>query len=250
MIKEALGYLVGLGATKEFVDNNGDTWMDKPMHRIKECIPAVQKLLTVHSLESLVQYINGGRDKSEDFKYWVPSFIMIESPALVAVKSRLDDDGNRDTFIVATCDEPQFQFGRFMEVEPFILAMHGHFLPSGKGNAFQQVLAIVSSLTAQDENAIKDTGLTQVVTTRRGIDIKPEEIPNPMVLYPYRSFPEIQPVAAPFLLRVKAEENTPMVALFETDGGRWKIDARRRIKDFMVKQLGDAVADQKLTIME
>ena len=43
MIKEALSYLVGLGATKEFVDANGDTWMDKPMHRIKEYLPGVSK---------------------------------------------------------------------------------------------------------------------------------------------------------------------------------------------------------------
>lgn len=248
MIKEALGYLVGLGATKEFVDSTGDTWMDKQMHRIHEYMPAVAESLKVHSLSSLTEYIKIQPDK-EDFPL-PPAIIMIESPVKVALVNRLDEEGGRDVFVTATCDEPQFPFGRFMEVEPFILAMHGHFSPRGEGNTFQQVLEIVSALTAQDENAIKDTGLTQVVTTRKGIDIKPESIPNPMLLYPYRSFPELDPVDAPFLLRVKATNNTPTVALFETDGGRWKIEARRRIKKFLVDTLGDAVAEQKLTIME
>ena len=175
---------------------------------------------------------------------------MIDSTAHVAVASRLDEEGDRDIFMLASCDEPQFQFGRFMEVEPFILAMHGHFSQAGEGNTFQTFLSIVSAMTAQDENAIKDTGLTQMVTTRKGIDIKPEDIPNPMLLYPYRSFPEIQPVAAPFLLRVKASNNIPHVALFETDGGRWKMECRRRIKQYLVNALGDAVTEQKLTIME
>ena len=247
MIKEALGYLVGLGAIKEFEDSNGDTWMDKPMHRIKH-MPAVEESIVVHSLASMVEYIKIQPDK-EGFPQ-IPSIISIQSPSMIVLSNLLDEEGGRDTFVVATCDEPQFNFCRFMDVESFILAMHGHFSPRGEGNTFQQVLEIVSALTAQDENAIKDTGLTQVVTTRKGIDIKPESIPNPMLLFPYRSFPELDPVGAPFMLRVKASNNTPMVALFETDGGRWKIEARRRIKKFLVDTLGDAVAEQNLTIME
>lgn len=248
MIKEALSFLVGLGAIREFTDGNGDTWMDQPMHRIKEHLPGVQKTLDVHSLTSLVEYIKGNPD-IEDFPIG-PSIIVVDNPGLVTVGSSLDEEGGRDFFMRVTCDEPQFQFGRFMEAEPFILAVHGSFSHPGEGTMFQVLLGIVSAMTAQDENEIKDTGLTQVVTTRKGIDIKPESIPNPMLLYPYRSFPEIDPVGAPFLLRVKSSNNIPQVALFETDGGRWKIEARRRIKQYLVNALGDAVYLQKLTIME
>jgi hypothetical protein len=248
MIKEALGYLVGLGATKELVDGNGDTWTDKQMHRIKEYLPAVGEAVVVHSLASMVEYIKSQPDKV-DFPL-PPSIVLIKNPLEVVLMNRLDEDGGRDVFVKAICDEPMFPFGRFVEVEPFILSMHGHFLPAGDGNTFQQVVEIVSALTAQDENAIKDTGLTQVVTTRKGIDIKPESIPNPMLLYPYRTFPDIDPVASPFLLRVKASNNVPQVALFETDGGRWKLESRRRIKQYLVNALGDAVFEQKLTIME
>ena len=246
MIKEALGYLVGLGATKEFMDTSGDTWMDKPMHRIKEYSPTVKEPIVVHSLLSLVEYIMEQPDNKFPSQ---PSIVLIINPIDVELVNNLDEDGRRDIFVKAVCDEPQFQFGRFMDVDSFILSMHGHFMPSGNGNTFQQVLEIVSALTAQDEHAIKDTGLTQVVTTRKGIDVKPESIPNPMILYPYRTFPEIDPVASPFLLRVKAINNVPQVALFETDGGLWKVNARQLIKEFLDNELGDVVSEQSLTIM-
>ena len=248
MIKEALGYLVGLGATKEFVDSSGDTWMDKQMHRIHEYMPAVGETVVVHSLPSLTEYIKCQPDKV-DFPL-PPSIVLIKSPLEVVLMNRLDEEGGRDVFVKTIYDEPIFPFARFMEVEQFILAMHGHFSPVGDGNTFRQVLEIVSALTASDENSIKDTGLTQVVTTRKGIDIKPESIPNPMLLYPYRTFHEIAPVESLFLLRVKASNNTPQVALFETDGGRWKMECRRRIKQYFMNALGDAVDEQKLTIME
>lgn len=44
-----------------------------------------------------------------------------------------------------------------------------------------------------------------------------------------------------FILRVRAgrnENELPTVALFEADGGRWKLEAVRRVKAYLVERVG------------
>jgi len=71
------------------------------------------------------------------------------------------------------------------------------------------------------------TGITRVEET---------EIPNPIILQPYRTFLEIEQPASPFIFRLKAGPNeaSPVcAALFEADGGVWRLQAITRIRDWI-----------------
>lgn len=64
-------------------------------------------------------------------------------------------------------------------------------------------------------------------------------MPNPVYLAPYRTFREVTQPLSPFVLRMKQgrEGGLPTVALFEADGGKWKLDAIAFIRDFLREKI-------------
>ena len=56
-----------------------------------------------------------------------------------------------------------------------------------------------------------------------------------MILAPRRTFPEVDQPESPFVLLVKQsrEGMMPEIALFEADGGLWKLTAIQNIKDYL-----------------
>jgi hypothetical protein len=62
-----------------------------------------------------------------------------------------------------------------------------------------------------------------------------EKIRARVTLAPYRTFREVEQPRSEFLFRLrnKAPDNLPECALFEADGGRWKLDAMLTIKEWL-----------------
>jgi len=62
-----------------------------------------------------------------------------------------------------------------------------------------------------------------------------------VVLRPYRTFLEIEQPASAFVFRLRRgrEGELPTCALFEADGGRWKLEAIERIRDYLKEQLSE-----------
>ncbi len=67
----------------------------------------------------------------------------------------------------------------------------------------------------------------------------PRVVPNPVILAPYRTFPEIEQVESKFIFRM---QEGPNAALYEADGGAWKNEAMRRIKEYLVENLKELKA--------
>lgn len=67
--------------------------------------------------------------------------------------------------------------------------------------------------------------------------VKP--LPPIIKLAPYRTFIEVEQPEGEFLLRL---QKGPSAALFEADGGAWKIQARKNIKEYFLDKLADLVA--------
>ena len=63
-------------------------------------------------------------------------------------------------------------------------------------------------------------------------------VPNPVILRPYRTFPEVEQPASSFIFRMK-ENDGVCCALFEADGGAWKNEAMRNIKEYLKENLCD-----------
>lgn len=65
-------------------------------------------------------------------------------------------------------------------------------------------------------------------------------MPNPVKLTPYRTFLEVKQPASDFIFRMKQDKYDGIVcAIFEADGGAWKMEAAHRIKEYLQKELMD-----------
>lgn len=59
-----------------------------------------------------------------------------------------------------------------------------------------------------------------------------------MCLRPYRTFLEVEQPESAFVFRMKQDNyGSVMCAVFEADGGAWKMDATQAIKEYLQREL-------------
>lgn len=221
MIKEALQYIVGLSCPN-LQDVDGEIFSDKPLHRVSYKPMAEPIQLT--TLESLVDYIKSGVD------YMETMFIHVVSPTKVRMYSRLDPDRDREGIAEVTANVPEFSFNRWIDHESFCIALQSKFLPNEDRALLLKFAGTVESGTIAEYG---DDGITQKATVKVGIAKKGEAvIPNPVKLMAYRTFIEVEQPASQYIFRMQ-DRNGIQCALYEADGGAWKIEAMRRIKAYL-----------------
>jgi len=136
--------------------------------------------------------------------------------------------------VVAKCDAlvPDIPFGRFMDVDEFQIMLQSRFEDS-MNRAL--VLQLSGSLRSEQSNQIADDGVSQKVTIKRGVATADDvTVKNPVVLKPLRTFYEVDQPESPFILRFNENANA---ALFEGDGGAWKLRAVENIRAWLAGKL-------------
>lgn len=229
--KEALEYLVGLGYEKDvLIETEKGLFSKVPLTRVK--YPAVETL-EVSNLTSIVDYLKSAIDEGDSVPY--KFLIQVVSPKIVRVLTPLNRDDNRQEFLRAVAILPDnVIYDRFIDTERFNIMLQSSFVD----NEDKKLLLKFTGLI-QDEAVKKtsDDGISQAVTIKTGVaTVGNAVVPNPVVLAPYRTFPEIEQVESRFIFRM---QEGPNAALFEADGGAWKNLAMRRIKEYLVEQLRD-----------
>ena len=92
-----------------------------------------------------------------------------------------------------------------------------------------------------------DNGISLEVSVRTGAVLKEQQTVQPIVhLQPYRTFLEVEQPASDFLLRLD-KDGRP--ALYEADGGAWKLEAKRNIAAYLGEQLADLVERGSVVVM-
>lgn len=224
-------------AAPNIIDCGGRMYVDKNMIPLP-CGPLAQDALETESLSSVVDYITHNTDKNargcERF------VIHVESPKSVYLYTEMDPDKRRDMLVCAHANVNGFSFGRFMDVESFIINLQSNFV---QDENTAKLLAFVASVRTDAGVEQNDDGISQKVTTRAGVLLSTTaRVPNPIVLRPYRTFSEVDQPESAFVFRVKSEERDGVkMALFEADGSAWKHTAVVAIKDFFQQSLGDNV---------
>ena len=204
------------------------------------------KTIGLDTLQGLADYINSGVDvgyagkaESEAERAF---FLHIDSPTKVYLHTNIFGEFNqRVTLAKAAAVVPEHRFGQFVDPETFIIALVSLFAPTPGRDEVQR---FVSNLTVQDVDTLTDNGASQDVLVKRGIagQLKSNaEVPSRVELAPYRSFGEITPPESLFLLRLRSNGagRIPGIALFESDGGLWRIEAVRRIKEWFKGECPD-----------
>lgn len=229
MIKEALQYIVGLGKAEEHVIN-GACYSDKPLHRIDTYYPKADAI-EMHTLTSLVDYI-----KSEVDEMPPRMIVEVKSPTEVELYSQLDPNRDRESLVVASARVPGFEFDRFVEHERFCINLQSKFIPSDDR---ELILKFAGTVEAGSVSEYGDDGVTQKATIKTGLASKGDAIvPNPVCLRPYRTFLEVEQPESAFVFRMKQDSyGSVMCAVFEADGGAWKMDATQAIKEYLQREL-------------
>jgi len=150
----------------------------------------------------------------------------------------------RELFIESASMENTFRFGLFYEVDRFIIAMQSQFV---QDDVTAAILKLVGNMTRVSEVGTKDDGMTQRVEAKSGLaKVENISVPNPVCLAPYRTFIEVNQPYSNFVLRLNSDHHC---ALFEADGGAWRVEAMRNVKTYLDNSMKSIGKRDQITIL-
>jgi hypothetical protein len=199
--------------------------------------PAVE-VLRVGTLTGFVEYVTANPDSIKAGE----TFVHVKEPGTVLLRGKLADEAaqfRRHTYLAATIElvgQP-FAFGTYHEADVLFVALQTQFVASA---AVTELLALIASIRESSVRDTVDTGVAQEVKTGKGIAlVGTQRIPNPVALAPYRTFREIKQPESLFVLRARTGQGEkPQLALFEADGGAWKLAAIAAVRSYLVGKVG------------
>lgn len=224
--KDAMEYLVNLGEEENpIIELDQGTFSKIGLSRVTE---AVANNLSVSTLTGLVDYIKGNVDKLEG-----DLLIQVKSEEEVVLYSPLNKDRVREMYVKARAILPNnVHYDRFIDTERFNIMLQSSFVDTGDKKVLLQYTGLV-----QDENvkSVGDDGISQQVTVKTGVaSVGQAIVPNPVSLAPYRTFPEVEQPTSKFIFRM---QEGPSAAIYEADGGAWRNEAIKNIKEYLEKEL-------------
>ena len=230
MTRDALQYVVGL-KTAEVLDINGERYVDKDVYRVENELRA--SAIQMNTLTSLVDYLKAGVDKMAE-----KMLVQVVTPTKVRVLSMLDADRKREELVDVEAMIPDFEYGRYMGNERFIIALQSKFIDND-----DRALLLKFSGTVKDESIAEygDDGVTQKATVKTGItSVGDAIVPNPVKLQPFRTFIEVTQPESAFVFRMRQADGRGVeCAIFEADGGAWKNAAMKSIKEYLQNELAE-----------
>jgi len=234
MIKEALKYLVCLGIPT-ITKIDGQQVSDRQLHVLKE---PTANAIQVNSLSGLVEYLRSGFDTNQTL------MVHVVSPTEVVAFNSVNSNCSRGQFVKAEAMVPSFCFDNFYDAESFNIKAQSCFVANEDKEI---VLKVVGNITEDQVQTYSDDGISQSVTAKVGVANRATVVvPNPVALRPFRTFVEVEQPESSFVFRMK---NGPACALFEADGGAWKLEAMQNIKAYLVESLNDEIFNEKVIII-
>lgn len=239
MIKEALQYIVGLSEADvrdiTLPDGTIQTYSDKPLNRLQKHIPMAGKKIYMSTLTSLVDYIKANIDTMAE-----KMILHVVNPTTVELYSKLNEERDREYIAVVEARVPDFSFDIFMDRERFNIGLQSKFIDD-PGSDKALILKFVGTVESGTVAEYGDDGVTQKATIKTGIATKGDAIvPNPVKLRPYRTFLEVEQPVSEFIFRINDGRTGGVeCAIFEADGGAWKMAATKSIKEYLQFELAD-----------
>jgi hypothetical protein len=222
MIKAAIEYLMNAGKT-EIININGQEYTTKNIIRVTAPLPETIKMST---LTGLIDYVKANIDKVPDFEQNV--IIHVVSESNVVLMSCLNPDANRAHMLTCYAKTPKLSLDTYLDPEEFNVMLQSCFLDHADR---AKILGIISNIKEENVKNTSDDGISQTVVAKVGVaSTGYVPVPNPVVLVPFRTFIEVEQPESKFVLRIK---DGPRIALFEADGGEWRLAAMLRIKKYL-----------------
>jgi len=223
---------------------DGVEYSTTPLHDTRHPEPVIEPV-RLSTLSGLVAYTRALLS-SEQRSPGEPPIFHVESASRVSLVSQPFGRFRQREFYAsaknaapASAGHLGFAFGKWLGRESFVISLQALFEPTDDLVRVQRVLG---TITSESGATTRDDGVTQRVEVKAGLSmVGSADIPNPVVLRPHRTFPEVGQPASPFVLRVREDRNQIDAALFEADGGAWEVDAIARIELWLQGQVPNAI---------
>jgi hypothetical protein len=189
--------------------------------------------LQIESLTGLRDFLAANIDKLPLETY----ILHVRTPASVVLLGPQEGRHlHRQAIVQAKADIPTFRFGDYQPAEVFRVGLLSMFEVLEQRRVVEstdqrrELLEAIARLSSGTKIVEEDDGVAQTVTVQASAQLMAEkQLPNPVLLTPYRAFTEVLQVSSLFILRAQGREGGVALALFEADGGAWRNEARQRV---------------------
>lgn len=225
MLREALQYLKEqFNPTIQVVGDK--TFSDKDFYEIKPKPEPLHGSFAVTTLGALRDLIKSDVEKLTGST--LPLIHIVNHQEVQLLTGISDEHGRRRTFAIAKpCAYKGFQFDQYQGLEAFRIGIQAHFAATPDRD---YLLSIASKVTDGEIVVSEDDGVSQQVEMKAGLSLKStEKLRARVTLAPFRTFPEVDQPQSEFIVRAQKTDKGAQLALFEADGGKWKVAAIQNI---------------------
>nr|DAG34306.1 MAG TPA: hypothetical protein [Bacteriophage sp.] len=241
-LKDAIDRIVELATPFTLETRSGHQFCSTYLHEVKPEVELPARY-SVDTLEALVKLIRTeGIDQSPRL------YVRVDSARRVMVDTTYTHkeyaEFSRVPLYEAVSDVPSISVNQYMSQEHAVIELQSLYAVTDDRD---YLLALLSRIDVNQGVSSVDNGISQEVSVRTGAVLKEQQTVQPIVhLQPYRTFLEVEQPASDFLLRLD-KDGRP--ALYEADGGAWKLEAKRNIAAYLGEQLADLVERGSVVVM-
>jgi hypothetical protein len=204
--------------------------------------PVAAEPITLHSLDALVWMV-----KTEALEmYNAPIYIEALGHNDVACFLRPVKENRLHRphlYSVVAKDVPGLASETNLPFEQAMIAVRTSFQPSSDSD---YLLKLLSEITCGAKVTYADNGIATSIVQTKGIALQEGTSIRPIVsLKPYRTFQEIEQPASEFHIRISEKG----IRFIESDGGMWKLAARKTIVEYLREHLAEFVDDGRVVVM-
>lgn len=240
MLKELAQYITGLAVEAketEVIEIEGETYVNG-----SRLMPDYTKQMSLNTLDATIDFLHA-TCRDGEFEY---PLIVSATHADVEVYSSLDRYNKRNYVLSVSPVTPFITFDCYMDLEKFIIQLQTCFVDTLNK---KRLIELVSSFVESEKLEVADNGISQTVTVEKGSAIKSKnsvEV-NPFVkLAAYRTYMEVDQPETMYLLRVRDGNR---IALYEADGGAWKMHAQKQVASYLREGLSDLIEAGKVVVI-
>jgi hypothetical protein len=232
-LKEALEYVVEQAKHPTTIFTiDGKVYATDELHYIEdEPAPDYHVApLRITTLNGFIDYVKTNRDGLN----LTETLVQVTGPSSVRLLSVPNEKCVREEYVISNAELPQIPFGSWRSIEEFIITLQSSFVQSPDRDT---LLKYIGNIQEDESVQLMDDGVSQKIVARTGVaSVDTVVLPNPVKLRPYRTFQELEQPETEFVLRIRKGGS---VALFEADGGVWKVTCRALIKDALIDAFVD-----------
>lgn len=241
-LKDAINRIVELATPFTLETRDGHQFCSANLREVRPEVPSPVRY-SVDTLEALVKLI-----RTEGVDQAPLLYVRVDSSRRVMVDTTYTHkeyvEFSRLPLYEAMSDVPSISVDQSISQERAIVELQSLYAVTPDRD---YLLALLSRIDVNQGVSSVDNGISQEVSVRTGAVLKEQQTVQPIVrLQPYRTFLEVEQPASDFLLRLD-KEGRP--ALYEADGGAWKLEAKRNIAAYLGEQLADLVESGKVVVM-